>query len=71
VFAVFSPLMIGAGVVALLLSWPSLQGWLELTKPAVIWVPVLAIMAYTTIIILRVVSSAAASAAPPRSPGRL
>ncbi len=56
---------------ALLFSWLSIQGWFGLTGPAVVWVPVLAIMAYTTIIIVRVVSSAAASAAPPDSPGRL
>lgn len=56
---------------SVLFSWLSIQGWLGLTGAAVVWVPVLGIMVYTTIIIYRVTSSAAASAAPPGPPGRL
>lgn len=56
---------------SVLFSWLSIQGWLGLTGAAVIWVPVLAIMVYTTVIIARVMSSAATSAAPAGRPGRL
>ena len=51
---------------ALLISWLSLQGWLGLTGPAVIWVPMLAIMVYTTVLCVRAASTVAATNAPPR-----
>jgi uncharacterized membrane protein len=47
---------------ALLFCWLSLLGWFGLTGPAVVWVPVLAIMVYTTIIIVRTVRAMAATA---------
>jgi uncharacterized membrane protein len=55
---------------AVLFSWLSIQGWLGLTGPAVVWVPMLSLTAYTTIICVRAVRAVAANE-PPHSSRRL
>ncbi|MCU1519141.1 MAG: hypothetical protein JWQ75_3862 [Pseudarthrobacter sp.] len=49
---------------AVLFSWLSLLGWLGLSGPAAIWIPVVALMAYMTFISFRAMSAAAASQPP-------
>jgi hypothetical protein len=51
---------------SVLISWLSIQGWLGLTGPAVIWVPMLAITVYTTVLCIRAASAVAATNDPPR-----